>query len=64
MKTIQIWVPEVIRPQNMVSTYIGPKFNVKARKVWSIVLQECVKATEEQFNYICQELGMINIIDA
>jgi len=32
-KIIQVWVPKGIRPQNMASTYIGPNFNVKARKV-------------------------------
>ena len=50
--------------KNMVSTYTVPKFNVKVRNVWSIVLQECLKASEEQCNYFYQELGMINIIDA
>jgi len=33
MKIIQIWVPKGTRPQNMVSNYIGPTFNVKTRKV-------------------------------
>jgi len=45
----------------MVSAYIGPKFNVNARKVWYIILHVWLKASAEQFNYICQELGMINI---
>jgi len=33
MKIVQIWVLKGTRPQNVVSTYIEPKFNVKARKV-------------------------------
>ena len=33
VKIIQVWVPKGTRPQNTISTYIGPKFNVKARKV-------------------------------
>ena len=32
-KIIQVWVPKGTRPQNIVSTYIGPKFNINARKV-------------------------------
>jgi len=33
MKIIQIWVLKRTRSQNMVSTYIGPRFNFKARNV-------------------------------
>jgi len=47
MKIIQVWVPKGTKPQKMVSTYIGPKLNVKARKVWFVVLQVCLKANEE-----------------
>ena len=36
-KIIQLWVPKGTRPQNMITTYFGPKFDVKARKIWSIV---------------------------
>ena len=32
-KIIQVWIPKGTRPQNIVSTYIGPKFNINARKV-------------------------------
>jgi len=32
-KIVQVWVSKGTRPQNIISTYIGSKFNVKARKV-------------------------------
>jgi len=32
MEIIEVWVPIGTRPQNTVLAYIGPKFNVKARK--------------------------------
>jgi len=32
-KIIQVWVSKGTKPQNIVSTYIGSKFNAKAKKV-------------------------------
>ena len=32
-KIIQVWVPKGTRPQNRVTTYVGPKLDIKARKV-------------------------------
>jgi len=32
-KMLQAWIPKETIPENMVSTNIRPKFNVKARKV-------------------------------
>ena len=46
-KIIQVWAPKGIRPQNLVTTYIGPKFDVKARKVLSFILWVCLKADDE-----------------
>jgi len=48
MKIIQVWVPKGIRPQNMVSTYIGPKFNVKTERFDQLFCKyACLKASEE-----------------
>jgi len=33
IKIVQVWVPKGTRPQKMVSNYIGPTFNDKARKI-------------------------------
>ena len=32
-KIIQVWVPKGIRPQNRITTYVGSKFDINARKV-------------------------------
>ena len=32
-KIIQVWVPKGTRPQNRITTYVGPKFDIKARNV-------------------------------
>jgi len=32
-KIIQVWVPKGTRPRNRITTYVGPKFDIKARKV-------------------------------
>jgi len=38
VKIIQVRVSKGTWPQNMITTNVGPKFVVKARKVWSIIL--------------------------
>ena len=52
-KIIQVWVPKETRPQNMFITYIGPEFDVKARKVCSIVLWVCLKVSNELWYLDC-----------
>ena len=32
-KIIQVWVPKGTIPQNRVTTYVGPNFDIKTRKV-------------------------------
>ena len=60
-KIIQVWIPKGTRPQNIVQLTWDPNLTSMQERFDLLFCRNVLKASEEQFTYICQELGMINI---